>query len=195
MTKKRKSMPQKFFEGWIKENGKKFKYPPYIFKSHPDYFRLRFSGITPEVSCTIRKDGRAEVFVIDSTGYYWDIITDFDIVIERNSEGKYFCGLCKPQYRTYFASRKEMWEKHVFKEMKIWMNKNFAQDRSICLWRIPRVAWGARIIDNKEIRRQGSECVRIFPLVTDTDQGKNRLSSVSPTLKSQKSLKYPKEKT
>ena len=170
MTKKGKSIPQRFFEGWIKENAKKFKYPPYITKSHPDYFTLKFTGITPEISCIIKKNGAAEVFVYDSAGFYWDILVDFDVVVERNPDGRYYCGLCKR--RTYYSSRKELWEKHVFKEMKIWTNKHFAKDRSICLWRIPKVAWGARIIDNKDIRRERRKCVKIFPLVMDKDQRK-----------------------
>ena len=170
-AKKRKSIPQRFFEAWIKENAKKFKYPPYIAKSHPDYFTLRFTGIAPEISCKIGKNGVAEVFVHDSSGVYWDILGDFDVLVKRNPEGKYFCGLCKP--RTYYSSRKELWEKHVFKDMKTWMNKNFNPDHSICLWGKPeRTSWGAQIIDNKDIRRQRDECVKIFPLVMDTDQRK-----------------------
>ena len=180
MAKTGKSIPQKFFEVWIKKNAKSFKYPPYIAQSHPDYFTLRFSGIVPEITCTIRKNGAAEVFVHDSAGVYWDILVDFDVVEGRNPEGKYFCESCKP--RTYYTSRKELWEKHVFKEMKIWTNKNFNRDRSICLWGKPeKTSWGARIIDNKDIRRQRNECVKIFPLVMDTDQREHRLPPGSPT--------------
>jgi len=168
-TKKRrrtKCLPQRFYESWIKDNLERFKYPPYIVKSAPRYFVLRFKEVAPEITCRIGKSGTAEVYVRDSSGFYWDIIADFDVVIERDTEGKYFCGLCIR--RRYFSSRKEMWERHVFNAMRLWTNKNFGKDRSICLWRIPG-AWGAQIIDNREIRQRRRKCVRIFPLLANRE--------------------------
>ena len=71
-----KCLAQRFYEFWIKENLERFKHPPYIVRSAPDYFVLRFKGVAPEITCRIGKHGRAEVLVRDSSGVYWDIITD-----------------------------------------------------------------------------------------------------------------------
>ncbi|HXX35238.1 MAG TPA: hypothetical protein VEM15_12265, partial [Thermodesulfobacteriota bacterium] len=58
-----------------------------------------------------------------------------------------------------------LWEHEIFRELLRWTNENFRPDRWICLWRIPRKAWGARFIDEEDIENRSSDCLKIFPVV------------------------------
>ena len=159
---------QRAYESWLKKNARRFRYPPFIAVSRSDYFVLKFTGIAAEISCRIGKNGSAEVLVRDAKGVYWDIIADFDVSLRRDPGRGYYCGLCLR--KRYFRSMQALWKREIFRELLHWTNENFRPDRWICLWRIPRRAWGARFIDEKDIENRSSDCLKIFPVVVrDTE--------------------------
>ena len=144
-----KNFVRKTYEKWLKKNRDRFRFPPWIAESRKDSFTLRFFGIAPELTCRINKYGRAEVFIHDSRGQYWDIIREFDIIENRTSDGKHYCSLCEKP--TYYSTRSSLWEDHVFEAMLTWINE-LKSDSWICLWGIPEKCWGAELIDIHSIK-------------------------------------------
>ena len=162
-----KNFIRKTYERWIKKNRKRFRFSPWITESRRDSFTLCFRGITSEVTCRIAQEGRAEVFVIDRQGQYWDIVQDFDIVEKRTPAGKYYCGLCEPP--THYSTRSLLWEDHVFEALLSWTN-NWGPETMICLYGTPeKTSWGAELIKKTDLERRGN-FDRCFPLIVRKSQ-------------------------
>jgi hypothetical protein len=163
-----KMMPKYFvrktYEKWIKKNRKRFRFLPWIAESRKGYFKLRFFGIAPELTCCIGEDGQAGVFIHDRLGQYWDIITIFDINENRTSDGKYYCSLCEKP--TYYLTRASLWEEHVFEDMLTWINKSDF-DSWFCLWGTPgETSFGAILTDIRAIKREGN-FENCFPVIIE----------------------------
>lgn len=130
-------MPKEFihkaFEQWIYRNLKRFKYQPLIFKRRKDYIQLKFSGITSEILCHIDKRGQV-LISIEYQDQCWDIIAEFDVAEKRSAENKYYCELCLPEYRVFYSSKQELWEKHSFEPLLEWINENFLKSQWVCLF-------------------------------------------------------------
>lgn len=125
MKKKQKNFVRKTYEHWIKKNRHRFIYEPWISRSRRDRFTLRFTGIAPELTCDISDSG-INVSICSSHGEIWDLLTDFDTIVKKTTDGQYYCQLCDDyddgKTLTYYSSPAALWEEHVFEEMLEWIN-------------------------------------------------------------------------
>jgi hypothetical protein len=67
--------------------------------------------------------GRNEIWV--ECGSHSDLLTDFDLLERRDSNGRYYCDLCLDEHRKYYACRRELWENESFESMLNWANECF----------------------------------------------------------------------
>jgi len=121
----KKNFVRKLYDRWIKKNRHRFIYEPWISKSRKNRFSLRFTGIAPELTCDISDSG-----IMVWIGYCeeaWDILTDFDTIVKKTTDGQYYCHLCDDydsgEELTYYSSPAALWEDHVFEEMLAWINE------------------------------------------------------------------------
>lgn len=157
-----KNFVKKTFDRWIKINRDKFQFNPWISESRKTSFTLRFSGLASELTCTINKDGRAEIYIHDRQGRYWDIIRDFDIHEQRSLDGKYYCKSCKNP--TYYPTRSLLWENHIFEAIRTWINE-LNTDTRICFYGIPeKSGWGAELINAHDIKLEDN-VENCFPVI------------------------------
>ncbi|MCD6526399.1 MAG: hypothetical protein J7K75_05380 [Desulfuromonas sp.] len=129
-----KNFIRKTYDRWIKKNHHRFLYRPWIAKSRKDAFVLMFDGLASELTCRIGKSG-GSMFVHDSHGRYWDIISEFEVIEKRTVDGEYYCELCEdfcsPSPR--YVTRTALWEEHIFEEMLAWVNE-IQPDIQVCLY-------------------------------------------------------------
>ena len=118
----------KIFKRWIAGEGYRFRYRPFIQIIRKEYFILRFSGITPKISCIITKSGRVEIWAVHRKEN-WDILSEFDLYEQRNEYGQYFCQSCEPP--EMFTSREELWVKHSFEPLLKWCNEHLQRSRML----------------------------------------------------------------
>ena len=118
----------KTFKRWIAREGFRFRYRPFIHIIRKEYFILRFSGITPKISCIITKYGRVEIWAVHRKEN-WDILSEFDIHEQLNEYGQYFCQSCEPP--EMFTSREELWVKHSFEPLLKWCNEHLQRSRML----------------------------------------------------------------
>jgi hypothetical protein len=128
----------KIFKRWIAREGYRFFYRPFIHIIRKEYFILRFSGITPKISCIITNSGRVEIWAVHRKEN-WDILIDFDIQEQCNGHGQYFCQLCESAFRNgdwqeppeMFTSREELWVKHSFEPLLKWCNEHLQRGKML----------------------------------------------------------------
>src|SRR3989304_7473198 len=106
---RRTSMPknfiQKAFGRWLSRNRGRFRFQPVIVKKRKDsIIGLRFMGISQKIGCVITRHC-ADIYV-SHQGECWDILIDLGAV-ERKSSAGYYCELCEPDKREFFATREE----------------------------------------------------------------------------------------
>jgi len=118
----------KTFKRWVSQEGHRFFYRPFIHIIRKEYFILRFTGITPKISCIITKSGTVAIWAAHRKEN-WDILSEFDIYEQRNEYGQYFCQLCEPP--KIFTSRKELWVKHSFEPLLKWCNEHLQRSRML----------------------------------------------------------------
>jgi hypothetical protein len=126
----------KTFRRWLAREGHRFRHRPLIQFVRREYFILRFSGITPKISCIISKSGRVEIWARHRKEC-WDILSEFDVSERRNDYSQYLCQLCdmafrngdKPEPPEMFTSREELWIKHSFEPLLEWCNEHFQRGR------------------------------------------------------------------
>jgi hypothetical protein len=142
-----KNFVRKTFDRWLSHSYARFRHPPRVVLSHKDYFVLQFSGITPAIQCSIRKDGMVEIYAIYE-GEGWDILTEFDVVARRMPTGQYYCGLCtSPEM---FVSRAALWVTHSFEPLLAWTNEHFHASQWLWLCRNGGTTW-AELKSRQEI--------------------------------------------
>jgi hypothetical protein len=133
-----KNFVRKTFDRWLSHSYSRFHHPPRVVLSRKDYFVLQFSGITPVIQCSIRKDGMVEIYAIYQREG-WDILTEFDVVARRTSTGQYYCGLCtSPEM---FASRAALWVTHSFEPLLAWTNEYLHASQWLWLCRCEGTTW------------------------------------------------------
>ena len=110
-------------------------------------FYLKFKGITPQLVLSIHHGIAFEVWVTDDKGNWWDIIKDFDLCAEQDDAGRYYCSDCKEEYREFFPSKRELWEKYSLEPALAWANENLHPDRWLCLFGKPNDGTCARLVD------------------------------------------------
>ena len=134
----RKNFVRKTFDRWLSRSSARFHHPPRVVLARKDYFVLQFSGITPVIQCSIRKDGMVEIYAIYQ-GEGWDILTEFDVVARRTSAGQYYCGLCtSPEM---FTSRAALWVTHSFEPLLAWTNEYLHTSHWLRLCRCEGTTW------------------------------------------------------
>ncbi len=89
-------MPQTFvrktFDQWLSRNCERFTCKPVLTRASKRGFDLKFENVTDAITCSIRGTGRNEIWV--EIGPHSDLLTDFDLLERRDSNGRYYCGFC-----------------------------------------------------------------------------------------------------
>lgn len=157
-----KSFIQKVFGRWLSRNRPHFRFQPIIVKVRRKHLRLRFAGISQKVSCTITKSG--VVVSVSHHGEFWDIVADFDAVLERRSPEGYYCDLCMPQERRFFATREELLTRHSFDALLEWVNEELSESAWVYLFATKGATW-VEIKEKGDIKVDTKYLVHAFPVV------------------------------
>lgn len=158
-------MPSNFilktFGCWLRQNGRRFRFQPVIVKRRKNFIQLRFVGISQKIGCVITRHC-ADIYV-SHKGECWDILIDLGAV-ERKSSAGYYCELCEPDKREFFATREELWESHCFESLLEWVNKNLGESRWVYLFATKGATW-AEIKEKDYIKVNSKYIVHTFPVV------------------------------
>lgn len=86
------------------------------------------------------------------------------IWVERRSPDGYYCGLCVPQERRFFATREELLTRHSFDALLEWVNEELSGRAWIYLFATEGATW-AKIKEKGDIKVDGKYIVHAFPVV------------------------------
>lgn len=156
-----KSFIQKAFGPWLSLNRSRFRFQPVIVKRRKNFIRLRFAGVSQKIGCVITRHC-ADIYV-SHKGECWDILTDFG-VSEKKSPSGYYCGLCVPHERRYFATREELLTEHCFDGLLEWLNEELSERTWIYLFATEGVTW-AEIKEKDDGMLENKNLVHAFPVV------------------------------
>lgn len=134
------------FKQWLVENGHRFNLKYKIRHFHnKESIRIYFEDVTPELHCYVYEGniGTAVTF----RKRFWDILVDFDYVIRRGRNRKYYCRLCTE--RKYYDTPQELLAEHSFENFLEWVNEHFTPFHLLELRQYPGMT-AARIIDTRE---------------------------------------------
>lgn len=146
-----RSFEQKTLTGWLKRNRKRFSHPPCLIRRRNHSLTFRFTGVTPRIQFVIRKAGMMEIWVRYKRVN--DILTDFDVVERRASDGRYHCDLCLKEGK--FPTREALWENH-FEFMLQWANENLQESQWLCFFATQGGSNWVEIRNEEDARKSAS---------------------------------------
>lgn len=133
------------FKNWLAENGHRFnrKYKIRHYEKG-DFLRIYFEDVTTELHCYVYEGniGTAVYF----KGRCWDLLQDFDYVMMRGKNRKYYCDLCME--RKYYDTPQELLIDHSFENFLEWVNEQFTPFHALELTQCQGMTSG-RIIDTR----------------------------------------------
>ncbi len=136
---------------WLKQNVHRFLNRPRITGKKKHGFDLKFSGITKQLVVNIHHGWAFEIWVSDDQNNCWDILTEFDLAVEQDDAGRYYCELCVEEHREFYSSAREIWEKHSLEPLLEWANENLRPNRWLCLFGQPADSTWARLVDEDKL--------------------------------------------
>ena len=136
---------------WLKNNAHRFSHPPRIVDVRKNGFCLKFKGITPQIVLSIHHGWALEVWASDDKDNYFDILTEFDLSAERDAAGRYYCNFCAEEQRTFYASLRELWEKHSLEPMLAWANEVLRAENWLCLYGKPKKSTWAKLVTAENV--------------------------------------------
>jgi len=133
-----------------------------------DYFVLRFTGITPRLSCCITKRGTSSS-VWTTTASVWDLLIDFDVNERRTLTGQYYCDECLTG--EFFVSRELLWVNHSLNPLLAWTNGHFHPSQWLCLFAMNGTTY-AELVDIHDLKaaRQSPHFVEGVPVIIRADR-------------------------
>lgn len=152
---------QKAFGLWLSRNRARFRFQPRIVKKIRNCIALRFAGISQKIGCVITSSGLT--IYVNHEGECWDIVADFGVSESRSSKG-YYCGLCEPEKRKFFASREELWIEHCFEPMLEWTGRELNESRWVYLFATDGATW-AEIREKDDCTLENKNFVNAFPVL------------------------------
>ena len=134
------------FKEWLAKNGHRFNRKCKIrHYNKGTSIRIYFEDVAPELHCYIY-EGNVGTSV-HLKGRCWDLLEDFDYVMRRGRDRKYYCDLCrKPKY---YDTPQELLIEHSFENFLEWVNENFTPFHALELTQCQGMT-SARIIDTRE---------------------------------------------
>ena len=122
----------RLFRRWLRENRHRFTHPPYIVRACHSHLELAFSGISPRVWATLKRNSEVSVG-ISFKGECWDLVIDFDAYAEQRSSHGWFCRLCAEQGKQeLFPSRDALFVAHGLEPFLSWANESFTPETWVC---------------------------------------------------------------
>ena len=110
-----------------------------------------------------KSHGWVEVWVWKDKGTSsedFDILTEFDLIEEKNSQG-YYCSLC--QETEYYPDRETMWEKHVYELLLEWAIDNIKPENYLCVFESEnKGGLCAKILTMEELKKRKDEKLLVF---------------------------------
>ncbi len=134
------------FKEWLAKNGHRFnrKYKIRHYRKR-DFISIHFENVTPELHCYVYEGNVGTA--IHFKGRCWDLLEDFDYVMMRGRNRKYYCYLCPK--RKYYDTPQELLFEHSFENFLEWVNENFTPLHVLELTQC-RGMTSARIINTRE---------------------------------------------
>ena len=105
------------FHIWLIANRHKFTFVPILVRNSKSGTEYKFKNVTSRLKLWIDKTQ----FMITFGKY--DILVDFDVILDKSKKGKYFCRLCKTP-RKYYSNPLLLIERHCFLPLVEWINSN-----------------------------------------------------------------------
>ena len=155
------------FKQWLAENGHRFNLR-YKIRNYDkgESLRIYFEDVTPELHCYVY-EGNVGTSV-HFKGQCWDLLEDFDYVMMRGRNRKYYCDLCTK--RKYYDTPQELVFEHSFENFLEWVNEKFTPFHVLELTQCKGMT-SARIIDTREPdSRHTAERERFKDLLSDLRQ-------------------------
>lgn len=165
----------KEFDLWLKINAKKFKYPPYLFKTSAQGVQYKFEGVIGEVRLCLNSYGNFMV-TYSRGNRIEELIVEFDSFEEKTKFGNYYCGILLPRYRRYHSSKSSLFVTHCFRPLLKWANDNFLPEKSLIVLEY-KDHWGvARIMDTSTANRKKKYVKFRSPVIAKRESTKINLS-------------------
>lgn len=122
------------FQSWLHKNLSRFKHKPMLIKSKKMenevftnglvtdlYF---FKGVTKRIALTVKFYGLEMVYLDENDK--WETFIDWDIGIDQNEAGKYYCSMCEDNNEVELKTYKtisELLAEHTFEKILEWVNQ------------------------------------------------------------------------
>jgi len=134
------------FKEWLAENGHRFN-RKYKIRHYPkrEFVSIHFEDVTPELHCYVY-EGNVGTMVLFK-GRCWDLLEDFDYVMSRGKNRKYYCCLCTK--RKYYDTPQEFLIEHSFEKFLEWVNEHFTPFHRLELTQCQGMT-SVRIIDTRK---------------------------------------------
>jgi hypothetical protein len=121
---------------------------PQVVYRDDDYILFTFPGLAGNLAGSFNRRSGISISVTYE-GECWDFLGDFD-TIEEYSHSGYFCGLCLPETRKYYDTRKEFWEVHCFETFLQWCNETLAPANWLGLYDYDGMTEARLLLDKSE---------------------------------------------
>jgi hypothetical protein len=136
---------QRAFLAWLCEHQSSFKRPLQFVRRKDDYLEMSIPGLNPSLNIYLS----CEISVsVNWQGCCWDLLVCFDTV-PRHSADDYYCALYEPEYRTFYANRKALWQAELFDPFLNWLNNKLFLAKWLGLYRVKGGTW-AELLDEPD---------------------------------------------
>jgi hypothetical protein len=134
------------FKEWLAKNGHRFNRKCKIrHYNKGTSIRIYFEDVTQELHCYIYEGNVGTSVHLKER--CWDLLEDFDYVMRRGRNRKYYCDLCREP--KYYDTPQELLIEHSFENFLQWVNENFTPFHALELTQCKGMT-SARIIDTRE---------------------------------------------
>jgi hypothetical protein len=119
-----------YFMEWFEENRDKFN-PRLIVKRTKDHIIARYKGIIPEIVVGVYDNNIS----IDAEyrGFPYETLVCFDILLNRDKKGQYYCEMCVDDHRKFYNSSREIYYEHNFDAFLEWSNEKIKDDNFLLI--------------------------------------------------------------
>lgn len=150
------------FESWLKTNRQRFNKEPYLFKKNKRGARYKFKGVNGRISLWMD----TYQFIVSVAHY--DIISEYDVSLEKTKSGRYFCEMCIPKPKKYYHNYPALLTAHCFEPLIKWVNANLKSGKILVIKGKPRYWSSASIMDSSDARRRKKKSVRFrYPVIKE----------------------------
>jgi hypothetical protein len=152
---------QRAFLAWLNEHQYGFNHPLQFVSREDGYLLMGMPRLNPALHIYLNQGGIG--VSVYWQGICWDLLVCFDAVPMATVDG-YFCALCQPEHRIYYANREALWQAELFDPFLVWLNTKLIPAIWLGLYRNKGATWA------ELLRKPDPEAHVLLPLWLSQEQ-------------------------